>query len=133
MILVDSSCWVEFYRPGGEPAVQAAVLEAVRTGQAALCSMVQVEIIGYIKRRREYEMVAGDFEALLWLETTRKEVKVAVEMGRALRTRGMTVPPSDLLIAGVAGSHDALLLHSDRHFEHIATHCPSFHQEFVGV
>ena len=132
MILVDSSCWVEFYRPGGDRPVQEAVLNALGTGQAAVCGMVQVEILGYIKGKKEYELVSRDFEALLWLDMGRAEIDAGVQAGRRLRSRGVTVPPSDLLIAGVALANDALLLHSDRHFEQVAARCPDLRQEYVG-
>ena len=132
MILVDSSCWVEFYRPGGDIAVQEAVSSALRTGRVAVCGMVRVEILGYIKKKGEYGRVSEDFEALTWLQTDREEVAAAVDTGRALRSRGMTVPPADLLIAGVALAHDALLLHSDAHFEQIAVVCPQLRHQYIG-
>ena len=131
MILVDSSCWVEFYRPHGVVSVQDAVLKALLSGEAATCGMVRVEILGYVKRQKEYDLVSRDFEALLWLDFGQKETDTAIEIGRALRQRGMTVPPTDLLIAGVARTHDAVLLHSDRHFERIAGVHPKLRQQFV--
>jgi hypothetical protein len=29
MILIDSSCWIDYYRPGGNVQIQAAVTEAI--------------------------------------------------------------------------------------------------------
>lgn len=132
MILVDSSCWVEFYRPGGEPAVQAAVLDALADGMAAVCSLVEVELLGYIKGKKEYELIAGDFDALHRLDTGREEVVAAVAIGRKLRAKGVTVPATDLLIAGVAVANKATVLHADKHFVQIASNCPDFKQVHAG-
>jgi len=131
MILIDSSCWVEFYRPGGDPAIQEAVLGALSGGEAAVCGMIQVEILSNIKRKKEFEVVSDDFKALLWLETGQTEIAKAVQAGRKLRSRGVTVPATDLLIAGVTMGYDAMLLHSDRHFEQIAEVCPDLRQTCV--
>lgn len=131
MILVDSSCWIEFYRPGGDAAVQTAVLDALATGRVAVCSLIEVEIMANIKRKKEYELVSEDFSALHWLHTGRKEVNAAVEMGRTLRGRGVTVPATDLLIAGIAVANSATVLHADKHFVSIAEHYPGFEQRAV--
>ncbi len=133
MILVDSSCWVEFYRPGGSPAIQAAVAEALDSGEAATCGIVEVEILGFIARRREFQVVSADFRALHRLETCLEDFDRAVALGRDLRTRGTTAPATDLVIAAVALGRDALLLHADRHFETIARVAPLRHRHVGGT
>ena len=45
-------------------------------------------------------------------------------MGRKLRTLGVTVPATDLIIASSARLADVELLHFDGHFELIAEHLP---------
>ena len=47
-----------------------------------------------------------------------------VAMGRELRTLGVTVPATDLIIASSARLAGAELLHFDGHFELIAEHLP---------
>ena len=120
MILVDSSCWVEFYRPSGERGVQDAVAEAIETEQVATCGLVKVEILPFVRSPGDYEALLEDFAAYAWLDTREAEYDLAVRLGRALRERGVTVPATDLVIAATAIGHDALLLHADRHFELIA-------------
>jgi len=133
MILVDSSCWVEFYKPDGNAEVREAVLEALRSGRAAVCAMIRVEILGYIKGKREFDIVSRDFDALTCIETGAAEVDAAVHAGRCLRAKGATVPPSDLLIAGVAMANDAVVLHSDADFVRVAAHCPELRQQLVAT
>ncbi len=131
MKLIDSSCWVDYYRPGGDARVQEVVAEAIELDEAAICGMIRIEILGYIARREEYEAVSEDFSGLHDLPLTHREFASAVTLGRALRAKGASVPATDLLIAAAAIGHDALLLHCDRHFLTIGKHS-SLRQPAVG-
>ena len=117
MILVDSSCWIEFYRADGDAAIQAAVSEALEADQAATCDLVRVEILAFIKHQKEYDLVAGDFAALHHLATRDVDVRRAIAIGRRLRATGKTIPSTDLIIAATALGHGARLLHADRHYD----------------
>jgi len=117
MILVDSSCWVEFLRPGGATEVRAAVAEALTSGQAAVCDVTRVEILGNIARDREYEVTRTVFEGATAVHVEPADYEKAIEVGRLLRKNGYAAPAVDLLLAAVALNRDALVLHTDRHFE----------------
>ncbi len=122
MKLIDSSCWVDYYRPDGDVRIQAAVAEAIEADDAAICDLIYVESLGYIARRAEYDAVHEDFLGLCNLPLTHQEFDLAVEIGRALRAKGASVPATDLVIAAAAISSDSLLLHCDRHFQIIGRH-----------
>ena len=122
MKLIDSSCWVDYYRPDGDSRIQAAVAEAIEADEAATCGMIRIEILGYIARRAEYDAVSKDFSGMHDLPLTHREFDMAVEIGRALRAKGASVPATDLLIAAAAINNHALLLHCDRHFLTIGKH-----------
>ncbi len=131
MKLIDSSCWVDFYRPDGDSRIQAAVAEAIESDEAAICGMIRVEILGYIARQAEYNAVTEDFSGLHDLPLTHREFSTAVEIGRTLRGKGASVPATDLVIAAAALNNDALLLHCDRHFLTIGKHT-ALRQQAVG-
>lgn len=131
MKLIDSSCWVDYYRPDGDSRIQAAVAGAIEADEAATCGMVRVEILGYITRQAEYNAVSGDFAGLHDLPITNGEFDTAAGIGRALRAKGAAVPATDLIIAAVAINGNALLLHCDRHFLTIAKHT-ALRQQAVG-
>jgi hypothetical protein len=38
--LIDSSCWVEYYRADGNTRIQNAVEEAIESDEAATCGMI---------------------------------------------------------------------------------------------
>ena len=132
MKLIDSSCWVDFYRPGGDSRIQAAVAEAIESDEAATCAMIRVEILGYIARQAEHDAVFEDFSGLHDMPLTDREFNTAVEIGRALRAKGASVPATDLVIAAAAVNYDALLLHCDRHFLTISKHF-GLRQHAVGI
>ncbi len=131
MKLIDSSCWVDFYRPEGDSRIQAAVAEAIESDEAAICGMIRVEILGYIARQAEYDAVTEDFSGMHDLPLTHREFSTAVEIGRVLRGKGASVPATDLVIAAAALNNDALLLHCDRHFLTIGKHA-GLRQQAVG-
>ncbi len=62
--LIDSSCWVDYYRPSGDARIQEAVSEAIKLDEAAIWGMIRLEILGYIARQEEYDAVAEDFSGL---------------------------------------------------------------------
>jgi predicted nucleic acid-binding protein len=129
--LIDSSCWVDYYRPGGDSRIQAAVAEAIESDEAAICGMVRIEILGYIARQAEYDAVSEDFSGMHDLPLTRHEFDAAVAIGRVLRAKGAGVPATDLLIAAAAMNSHATLLHCDRHFLTIGRYC-GLRQQPVG-
>ena len=124
MILVDSSAWIEYYRRDGSEEVRDLVLSAIRDNRAATNGIIKVEIVAYATREADSLNVRSDLLGCHWLELTGTVFEFAVEMGRKLRTLGVTVPATDLIIAGSARLAGAELLHFDGHFELIAEHLP---------
>jgi predicted nucleic acid-binding protein len=114
--LIDSSCWVDYYRPDGDSRIQAAVAEAIESDEAATCGMIRIEILGYIARQAEFNAVSEDFSGMHDLPLTHREFDTAVAIRHALRAKGASVPATDLLIAAAAMNNNATLLHCDRHF-----------------
>jgi predicted nucleic acid-binding protein len=129
--LIDSSCWVEYYRADGNTRIQNAVEEAIESDEAATCGMIRIEILGYISRQTEYNAVSRDFSGMHDLTITHCEFDAAIEIGRVLRTKGFNVPSTDLLIAATAISHRAMLLHCDKHFQTIGKYS-DLKQQMLG-
>jgi predicted nucleic acid-binding protein len=129
--LIDSSCWVEYYRVDGNTQIQNAVEAAIELDEAAVCGMIRIEILGYISRKAEYDAVSQDFSGMHDLAITPREFDSAIEIGRALRAKGVSAPATDLLIAAAAISHQVMLLHSDKHFVAIAKYS-NLNQQLLG-
>ena len=131
MIVVDSSAFIEFYRPNGRPEVRETVAEWLAADKVAVNGIIQTEVVSFAKGIAAYEKLRDDFKAFHWLDLTRRIFDRAAEMGYELRTSGVTVPATDLIIASSSMAIDAELYHLDRHFELIAKHFELAHRSFI--
>ncbi len=120
MILADSSALIEYYRPDGAAAVQAAIGAAIAADQVAINGIVQTELLAFAGTERAYRQLDSDFHAFHWLELTRDVFERAARLGYDLRRTGVTVPATDLIVAASALEAEAVLYHLDAHFERIA-------------
>lgn len=121
MILADSSALIEYYRPAGDPRVQAAVAEAIAKDLLAVNGIIQVEILGFAVHRKERDMLLLDFSAFHCLPLEPTVFSLASDLGFELRRQGVTVPATDLIVAASAISSQSELLHIDRHFPLVAS------------
>ncbi len=64
MILVDSSSWIHFLRPNGDPAVRARVESALTAGEACWCPLVRLELWNGAAGERDRKILR-DFESVL--------------------------------------------------------------------
>ncbi len=129
-ILVDSSLWIEYYRPDGRPQRRSAVREAVVRDIVTTTAMVAIEVLQGAATPDAFEALRDDFGALHWLDVTRRMAERAARMGFDLYRRGQAVPSTDLMIAAVALEHECELWHLDEHFERIAKVAPLHQKRF---
>ena len=120
MILVDSSAWIEYYRSSGRPGVRRAVAAAIEADQAAVNGIIHVEIVTFAPNQKAFQKLSSDFRAFHWLELDRKDFEQALELGVSLRNHGLTIPPTDLIIATSAIRAGAELYHLDAHFDQVS-------------
>lgn len=120
MILVDSSAFIEYYRPSGSLAARRKVAAAIEADQVAVNGIIRVEILAFAPSDIELRKLASDFDAFHRLDLEPRDFDRAVELGFALRRRAITVPTTDLIIAACAIRAGATLYHLDRHFDQIA-------------
>jgi predicted nucleic acid-binding protein len=120
MKLVDTSAWIHSLRPDGDQAVAARVRASLESGDAAWCSMVRLELWNGARGERE-KNVLRDMEATLTdLEMGTEVWQLAVDLAQKARTKGLTIPATDLLVAACARHHGAEIEHADTHFDQIA-------------
>jgi hypothetical protein len=121
-VLVDSSLWVEYYRPGGRRTIQRSLREAVARDRVGIMAMILIEVLRGALSRESYEALESDLTALHWLEVTSRVARRGAETGFQLERAGNRVPATDLLIAATAVEYGYTLWHDDGHFEVIAEH-----------
>lgn len=117
-VVVDSTVWIDFLRRTSEPVFQA-VSSLLRSDRVVLVGMVIAEVLQGIKSPAELRLVEDHFTSLFYLETTRETWHHAGELSRDLRSKGKTVPLSDLLIASIALKHGLSVYTTDQHFASI--------------
>ena len=115
LILPDTSCWVEFFRPRGDRNVQAQMRQWLGEDGLALCGPVRAEVLRGA-RRAEAPRIAETFGALTHLNSTDSDWLTVATKARTLADAGNAVPLVDLLIAVIAHRHGVILAHRDAHF-----------------
>ena len=73
MIVVDTSSFIEYYRPGGNERVRAAVADAIAADEVAVNGIIHVEIVAFAREEGDYERLLADFQAFHWLEIQRRD------------------------------------------------------------
>ena len=130
LILPDTSCWIDFFRPQGEVVVRAQMQRWLESGRLAVCGPVRAEVLRGA-RRKEAPRLADAFAALTHLDAQERDWE-AVETGaRALADGGHTVPLLDLLITAIARRHAVILAHRDAHFRAIEEVMPLRTHDFL--
>ena len=120
MVLVDSSSWIHFLRPTGDPMVRARVESALVNGEACWCPLVRLELWNGAAGERDRKILR-DFEAVLPELAIDDEVwSAAYELARSARSAGVSVPASDILIAACARRHGVALETADADFDRLA-------------
>ncbi len=117
-VVVDTTIWIDFFR-GRNELVRAELRRLIKASQAVLVGVVMAEVLQGIKSLEEQQMVDEHFGALPYLEVTQATWRKAAETARTLRSRGVTIPLSDLLIATLAMEHDLSVYSTDPHFQRI--------------
>jgi predicted nucleic acid-binding protein len=119
LILLDTSAWVEFFRPE-----RPADLERVGTwDQFVTCLPVIQEVLQGIRDEPAFRRVSRAVLALPRVEDpiTQELVLEAIDMYRRARRAALTVRSSvDCLIAACALRHDLEIVHRDRDFPALA-------------
>ena len=118
-MLVDTSCWIEYFnRPGTEAAT--TVEKAVRDDRAALTGVVLAELSQGARSEAELSRLRVALGAVRWVATSQGVYERAGGIGFELRRRGVTVPITDCVIAAAAESIGGRILTLDGHFAEIS-------------
>ena len=116
MTLIDTSSWIHLLRPNGDPAVRSRVEAALKAGEACWCPIVQLELWNGARGDRE-KRVLRDFAAVLPVLPIDDDVwSDAYALARRARSRGVTVPATDVAISACARIHGAAIESADSDF-----------------
>jgi hypothetical protein len=122
VFLIDTSAWVFALKTKPNEAIKRRVDTLLAEGPVATTGMILLELLGGTKSEAEYERLDQRLRALELVETRESVWRSASRLSFDLRRKGLTIPPTDLLIAACAMSRGATLLHADAHFDLAAKH-----------
>jgi predicted nucleic acid-binding protein len=121
MYLIDSSLWIDYFRPKGSSAVKSRVRQVLQDDEALTCGIVIVEVLRGARTEAEYSTLEESITSLPQIPFDHEIFKRAAQWAYQLDRKGRIISTTDLLIAS-ASFGKALLLHNDKDFETIAAH-----------
>jgi len=124
MVLVDTTVWIDFFSAKSTPEVGELERLLNKGEDICTCGIILTEVLQGIRKDEDYQRTLSRFSTFLFLPMNRQTFVRAAELYRSLRRKGITIrKPVDCMIASVATEHNIPLLHKDRDFDPIETHC----------
>lgn len=118
-VLIDTCAWVAFLRSGQGPLAER-VQQALVDDSAVLCSVSITELLQGAKGKKEKQQLELLFANVPCIAVEPSDWVSAGQALQSLRTRGITLPLTDALIAAVAKRKGLPLLTIDVHFQHLS-------------
>jgi len=114
-VMIDSSVWIEYFRHG-EGSISDNVDSLIDQDRVVICGIVEMEIIQGMKPKERTRIISL-FDALHYVDASRNDYKLAGELLGKLRTKGITIPSTDSLIATISIRNNLELFSTDKHFD----------------
>ncbi len=115
--LVDTSVWIDFFR--GVASVKELLTKLIGRDRVFTAGPVLFELLQGIKSPEERGQVKEALLSMNFLEITPADWEGAALVSRELRSKGVTIPMTDLLLAQLAKAHDLEIISLDPHFDQI--------------
>ena len=117
-VIVDTSAWIEFFRPHGGTQAKRVMTAALGEGIVVTVAPILVELlVGLNPARRTDARAIERLQDLAVVSLDWNACELAGTFGRALGGRGRRVPTVDLLMAGAAAAAGHEIWHvGDQHF-----------------
>ena len=122
MVIVDTSVWIDFFQ--NFDSVYQEKLESLikDNNRAVICGLILQEVLQGIKDNKSYETTKQRLSKLPFIDTNKETYLSASFLYKALRRKGITMPPVDTTIAALAIQNQMPLFTGDNHFKTITRH-----------
>ena len=117
-ILFDTCTWIDFLR-NKEGLIGDFLASAIEKDQAVLCGVIITELLQGAKGRKEQQQLNFIFENIESLRIEESNWLDAGETLQSLRTKGITLPLTDALIASVSKKHKVPIFTMDKYFQYL--------------
>ena len=121
MKLVDTSSWIHQIRRRGDPAVRARVEQLLRSGEAAWCPVVRLELWAGVGSEADRKLLKAYEQRIPELPITEEVWEKAYRLADSCRRLGKSTPPHDMVIAACARHYGVEIEHDDLHFDLLAS------------
>jgi predicted nucleic acid-binding protein len=119
-VVIDTSMWIEAFRPDCDPSTAGTVKGLIRSGRVLLPGIVKAELLRGAKDLSEFDRLKDLLEGLTPLPIAESFWDDLAAFSFSLFRKGLTIPLVDTAIALMCIQTRARLLHRDRHFGLIA-------------
>jgi predicted nucleic acid-binding protein len=119
-VIIDTSAWIESFRPGSEKPFQRLVKDLIIQDLVLLPGIIKTELLRGAKNKKEYNQLNEMLTGLNYLTVDEDYWGRLSIFSFQLFRKGITVPLTDAYIALLCIEKQAGLLHRDKHFDMIA-------------
>lgn len=123
MVILDTSALVEFFREKGDGHVKLAVRSLFDAYEATLCGPVEMEFLGGT-RPHERDRIRAWFNILPYARNDQKLWRKAADHFSLLKSKGLTAPWNDVLVATLSIELQCRVYAVDKHFDGMACILP---------
>ena len=123
-VIVDTSAWIESFRPQSEKTFVNLVKDLILKGRILVPGIIKTEILRGTKNKKEYNQLNDLLKGLEYLPVSDDFWEKLSLFSFRLFRKGVTVPLTDTYIALLGIENNASILHRDKHFDLIAEKVP---------
>ncbi len=116
-MLIDSSAWIEFFRPGGIQLAKDRVSDELKKHSAAFSDPIEFEVMSGCSRPGQRELVEDALRMSHCVGLERQDWIAATEANLKLRKKGIQIAVIDLLLAVISIRVGLCILTRDSDFE----------------
>ena len=118
MVIADTSVWIEYLR-GDDETARAELPGFIRTEHVALVGVVLAELLQGCRTPKESGAILAEVTSHQFLDAGFSTWQRVGELSASLRSSGIALSLSDILIATLALEHDCQVYTLDPHFTQV--------------
>ena len=119
-VIVDTSAWIESFRPQSEFAIADFVKDLILKDRILVPGIIKTELLRGTKNKKEFERLDDLLKGLEYLPVFDDFWEKLSRFSFSLFRKGVTVPLTDTYIALLCIENNVPILHCDKHFDLIA-------------
>ncbi len=123
-IIIDTSAWIESFRPHCEKGLSDLVKDLILKGQVLIPGIIKAELLRGTKNKKEYNRLSDLLKGLEYLSVSEEFWEKLSWFSFGLFRKGIVVPLVDTYIGLLCIENGAYILHRDKHFDLIAEKFP---------